>query len=258
MKFTPDPPSKWIEDIKSFLSFGRAIQRVAAVLNLVAFSSLLFWTYQLAQNQPYEIPLWHIALFAFLIVMLGTNAFLFFLFERYGSRWQKMEGPNRHDELTGVLNVVGMQEVLDREMRGAGRYHYPFSICLVDLDKFRAYNEANGHEKGNDLLRNFGNFLRGTVRFTDSVSRIENDEFLILLPHTDLIQTEKFLARIQLLAHERTDITFSAGITSYRTGESPSQLLERAKLAVSQARREGGKRIKCVIGHDDSPVILSF
>lgn len=258
MKFSPDSPSKWIEEVKHVLKLGRLVQRTAAVLNFIALGSLLFWTFGMAQSQPYEIPLWHIALFAFLIVMLGTNAFLFFLLERYGSRQDLLEGGSRYDDLTGALSQSGFQEAIDREIRSAGRYHYPVTLCLIDLDDFRSYNEAFGHEKGNQLLKDFGLFLRGTVRFTDSVSRYEKDEFVVLLPHTDLVHAEKFLSRVQLLGHERIDATFSAGLTSYRAGESPSQFLERSKVALQQAKREGTKKIRCVIGHDDTHVVVSF
>lgn len=258
MKFAPDSPSKWLEEIKHVLKLGRLVQRTASILNLIALGSLLFWTFGMAQSQPYEIPLWHIALFAFLIVMFGTNTFLFFLLERYGSRQELWEGASRYDDLTGALSPSGFQEAIDREIRSAGRYHYPVTLCLIDLDGFRSYNETFGHEKGNQLLKHFGLFLRGTVRFTDSVSRYEKDEFLALLPHTDLVQAEKFLSRLQLLGHERIDISFSAGVTSYRAGESPSQFLERSKIALQQARREGTKKIRCVIGNDDSHVVVSF
>ena len=147
---------------------------------------------------------------------------------------------------------------MDREIRSAGRYHYPVTLCLIDLDDFRSYNETFGHEKGNHLLKTFGLFLRGTVRFSDSVSRYEKDEFLVMLPHTDLVASEKFLQRIQILSHERIDASFSAGVTSYRAGESPSQFLERAKIALSEAKREGSKKIRCIIGNDDTHVVVSF
>lgn len=258
MKFSPDSPSRWLDEIKHVLRLGRMVQRTAAALNFTALGGLLFWTFLMAQNQPYEIPLWHIALFAFLIVMFGTNTFLFFLLERYGSRREMWEGASRYDDLTGALSPAGFQEAMDREIRSAGRYHYPVTLCLIDLDDFRSYNETFGHEKGNHLLKTFGLFLRGTVRFSDSVSRYEKDEFLVMLPHTDLVASEKFLQRIQILSHERVDASFSAGVTSYRAGESPSQFLERSKIALGEAKREGSKKIRCVIGNDDAHIVVSF
>ncbi len=259
MAKTPDRRAADHSPRRAFVQAAAPLQILAGVLNAAALAALLFWTFGIIQSAgARDISLVEICLLAFLMLMLGTSSILFFALGRHGLKFEDLDGELHFDKLTGTLNRAGFEEALTREVRSAGRYHYPLTLCLVEIDHFSSLQQNFGAEKGNELLKNFGVFLRGSIRFTDHAAHISGEEFLVLLPHTDLIQSEKFLARLLMLSEERVDCTFSAGVTAFRAGETEDGFLQRARLALDQAKREGAKRIRCVIGHDDSHVILSF
>lgn len=171
-------------------------------------------------------------------------------------QWLKLEEYSGMDPLTGTLNRVYFERMLDEELRRAGRYHYPMTLCCVDLDDFNSYNDHFGRNSGDKVLAQFAQLLKAATRFADCVSHLQKDEFFILLPHTDIVHAEKFISRILALVAERMDFGFSAGVTSYQTGESKAQLMMRAVQGLAQAKREGKKKIRYIVGN--TPTTVSF
>ncbi len=161
--------------------------------------------------------------------------------------WMGFDRAVNHDLQTGLFNRLHFEKLLETEMRRAGRYHYPATLCLLDLKN-----------RGPETLQRFAGFLRASVRITDLLARREGDEFYILLPHTDLVRSEKFIQRLLAQAQERLDCSFSAGLTAYHAGESREQLIERALAGLAEARRDGRGKIRCVISGQDSHAVLSF
>lgn len=89
------------------------------------------------------------------------------------------------DPLTGLYNRRFLDEVIGQEVAAARRYHRPLALLYVDVDGFRAVNNAYGHQMGDEILRRVAGFLQENVREADYVFRVGGDEFLILLPETD-------------------------------------------------------------------------
>ncbi len=185
-------------------------------------------------------------------LLLGVSALLF------RKRWLELERRLLCDDLTGLMNHAGFEQALENELRRAGRYHFPIALCFLDLDHFTSCNEQFGRARGDEVLRTFSHFLQGHTRSSDILTRVENDTFCIALPHTDLVRSEKLLSRLLIQAEEKMDIGFSAGITSYQTGEERKEFSSRAQAALDQAKRQGKKRICCIAGGQDSPAVLSF
>lgn len=163
-----------------------------------------------------------------------------------------------YDKLTSILDRSSFNEKLNVEIRRAARYHFPLTVCLLDVDDFEELNRKNGKYYGDEILQKFAQISLGHVRSSDLVGRAGRDEFLILLSHTDLNQTEKFLYRLYLQIQERLDLSFSAGITSYRPGESSQEMLRRTEQALERAQQEGQRKTRCLICKDDSRVVMNF
>ncbi|MDA9101337.1 GGDEF domain-containing protein, partial [Omnitrophica bacterium] len=182
-----------------------------------------------------------------------------FVFERILSRrWLQAREKSSMDLLTGGLNRPCFEEIVEEEMRRCNRYHVPLTLCFVDLDDFRSYNESFGRTKGDDLLQKFSDALRGAVRFTDTVARYESDEFCILLPHTDLVRAEKFVIRVLGIIRDQIDCGFCAGLTSFKPGENKTHFIMRARMALQHAKSEGKQRVRCIIGDDNSQTVVHF
>lgn len=93
---------------------------------------------------------------------------------------------SRHDPLTGLLNRRSMQEKIDEEALRVKRTRGSYATIMLDIDKFKRFNDEHGHECGDEALKMVAGAMAGTARATDSVGRWGGEEFLILLPDTDL------------------------------------------------------------------------
>lgn len=234
------------------LSLEGAFQRLAIFLG---FSSFLL-TGALIYSHTKEAGLNLYAKSDLFLVMLGLvtllNVAIFLMMYRYRRIWQKIEREAGVDKVTGVMNRIHFEKLLEEELRRGGRYHYPITLCYVDLDDFKNYNEEFTRERGNHLLKRFAEILRSSVRFADCVARYQNDEFCILLPHTDIVRAEKFMTRLLAYAAERMDFTFSAGVTSYQAGENKAQFVMRAVSSLAQAKREGKRQVRYAVAESSS------
>ncbi|MFA6600626.1 MAG: GGDEF domain-containing protein [Candidatus Omnitrophota bacterium] len=174
-----------------------------------------------------------------LAVLLAANLVILIVMRGIEARIENADT----DPLTQLFNRRAFENILAKELLRAGRYRYPLSLCLIDLDGFRAINEHSGKVRGDQILKSFSSLVTRTIRTTDYAGRYHFDEFCILLPHTDLVQAEKFLARFLAQTEEQIDISFSAGVTSHQAGENKAQFLIRAKSALDRAKQEGQRKI---------------
>ena len=151
------------------------------------------------------------------------------------------------DELTGLYNRRHMNELLQHAVKQTERSGQNFSLCVIDLDHFKHVNDNHGHGAGDEVLRNFARLARQTLRETDALARWGGEEFLMLLPET---RHEQGLIGIQRLRERLVDlvvvnhlpdlrVTFSAGLTEFRNGETIEQAVERADQALYQAKAGG-------------------
>lgn len=257
MKFAKHRLGKLTEEERKLLALENIIQKIASLFPFIALAAIFYLIKSLGAEVN-QLSLAARSAFAVLIGIAAIGCVFAFALWSIHIKWFHIEEMTIADETTGALNRQGFEEVLEEEMRRAGRYHFSLVLCVIDIDAFRSFNENFGRQLGTELLRRFTDFLRSSVRYSDCVGRYENDEFGILLPHTDLIRAVKFLDRIQSLSDDQFDATFCAGLTSYRPGEDKAQFLARSLAALKEAKQEGKRKIRCIVEDDDSKSVLSL
>lgn len=154
-----------------------------------------------------------------------------------------------HDALTGLPNRQLLLERLSLALERARRDNQMLAVIFVDLDRFKGINEALGHEVGDRLLCRTGQRLRDHLRSSDTLSRVGGDEFLILMenlgsPQHCASRTQQLLQKIALpirLSGYELGITASMGMAFFpEDGDSPSELMKRAEMAMYAAKGSGG------------------
>ncbi|WP_254664240.1 sensor domain-containing diguanylate cyclase [Lysinibacillus fusiformis] len=148
------------------------------------------------------------------------------------------------DRLTQIPNRVRLDDVLEKEFEQATGNGTPLSIILLDIDHFKAVNDEFGHQVGDLVLRHAADLLKNHVRVEDIVGRWGGEEFLVICPHTrlmDAVQLSENL-RQQLEQHSFPVVhqkTSSFGVTSFVTGDTIHSLLSRCDKALYQAKEHG-------------------
>ncbi len=154
------------------------------------------------------------------------------------------------DQLTQIANRRGLLQAFEAERARVERGAAGLAVGLLDIDNFKRLNDELGHAAGDEALRSLAAVVSKTLRPTDMVARYGGEEFVVLLPQTPIDEGQQILTRLQrslsggLFMHEDKTIfvTFSAGVTDYRPGETIEAALERADQALYEAKRTGKNR----------------
>lgn len=158
-----------------------------------------------------------------------------------------------HDELTGLTNRSEMQASLIKNMARAERYKEPFSLLLIDLDRFKIINDNYGHSAGDKVLRVFADIAQDIARDSDLLARWGGEEFILLLTNTDAMRATHIAERLRAATEETPitvnaqdiNVTVSIGVASYPDdGKSIEELISRADGALYEAKRNGRNRIE--------------
>jgi two-component system, cell cycle response regulator len=155
------------------------------------------------------------------------------------------------DALTGLLNRYGLQRALQREQSEARRYHRPLSCLLIDLDNFKFINDTYGHGAGDIALQQIGDILSKAVRGSDMVFRYGGEEFLVLLPETNIEGASALAEKIRRAADSQLfgdghifPLTLSAGVAALADQESGHDMIARADMALYHAKAGGRNRVE--------------
>jgi diguanylate cyclase len=157
----------------------------------------------------------------------------------------------RIDQLTGVLNRRGMDDAFNAEI---ARYHRSgelLSVALLDIDNFKSLNDQHGHAVGDSALKHLASVVRRTVRPTDIVTRMGGEEFVVILPNTNLEEAVTTMSRLQraltkeyfLGNNQKLLITFSAGVALFQQEDDVNSILLRADQAMYLAKKSGKNRV---------------
>lgn len=179
-----------------------------------------------------------------LIAMMETLAaqigrFLTILSDR-SKLVDRLERLSLTDELTGLPNRRAWNEGLERELARALRRSEPVCVALLDLDRFKAFNDARGHSAGDKLLREAARIWTGLLRATDLLARYGGEEFALAFPAWPVESALMVVDRLR--AATPGGLTCSVGLVAWRKEESPEQLIDRADAALYEAKRGGRDR----------------
>ena len=164
--------------------------------------------------------------------------------------YQQTKQDSQTDSLTGANTRRVLKERLEAEHHRAVRYKHPFCIAIVDIDRFKEVNDASGHAVGDQVLRELTDILRHEIRKTDTLARYGGDEFIVLMPETDLDIAVNVIERVRKkaesgLATYGQNTTISCGVAGWSRadGESGTEVLRRADTALYKAKRLGRNNV---------------
>ncbi|MCC6346378.1 MAG: sensor domain-containing diguanylate cyclase, partial [Nitrospirales bacterium] len=157
------------------------------------------------------------------------------------------------DPLTELFNRRYMKEMVEKEVHRTGRRGRPLGIIMLDIDHFKRFNDANGHEAGDILLHELGAFLLKQIREEDLACRYGGEEFVIVMPETTLEHARSRAEQlregvkslmIQYLGSVLGPVSLSLGIAGFPVhGSTAEELLRAADAALYQAKAEGRDRV---------------
>lgn len=155
------------------------------------------------------------------------------------------------DSLTNLYNHTMIHHLLDRELAVANRYNNKVSICLIDIDNFKALNDKYGHQAGDKILRELSTFLQRNLRHSDMIGRYGGEEFLIILPNTDgklaleIMENlgKKFGEITHHMDNQSINIYFSGGVADYPHIKNSRNLIKAADDALYLAKEQGRNKI---------------
>jgi diguanylate cyclase (GGDEF)-like protein len=158
------------------------------------------------------------------------------------------------DGLTGLKNHRAFREALDQELERARRYGFPMSLIMIEIDKFKRYNDQYGHLRGDEVLRLVARILeREHRKNVDVVSRYGGDEFMVLLPHTVKTDAAEVAERIRrgieaipfIVEGEVTSVTVSLGVASYpEDGDNGTAIVDSVDRRMYAAKQRGGNSVE--------------
>lgn len=168
------------------------------------------------------------------------------------ARVRQLEALTQTDELTGLLNRRGFDEVLRRNLLSASRYEETGLFAYIDLDSFKAINDNYGHAAGDRVLRAVGSFLSRSIRATDYAARLGGDEFAILFVRADHTRARErareMLRGISKLAitckSKKISVSASLGLASYNGDTCQADLIERADRAMYADKKNGSRAMR--------------
>jgi len=171
------------------------------------------------------------------------------------------------DGLTGLLNRRALDDALEREVARSTRDHTPISLLMIDVDRFKAYNDIYGHPAGDSCLKALAECITASLkRPADVAARYGGEEFVVILPNTDddgayqVAESLRLALKQRQLPHKGSDrqiVTVSVGIASYGAREPrrrPAELLLRADEALYTAKEVGRDRTTGWRPHHPVPV----
>lgn len=162
------------------------------------------------------------------------------------------------DPVTGLLNHRNAYQRLHTELQQHAAQSRPLAVLKLDLDNFKLFNDTYGHSAGDEVLKRVAAVLKRACRDSDVAARYGGDEFLVILPETDLKQAVKCAERIQAALNKERfrcedsatlPIGFSCGVAAY-PGDSQDalELVSIADANLVQSRAEGGSQITSSLG----------
>src|ERR1700757_3466084 len=183
------------------------------------------------------------------VLILNTLADLLATALHNAFHFQKLQQQSITDGLTGIKTRRFVWEALSAEWKRASRSGRPFSVVLIDLDKFKEVNDTFGHMEGDLVLARVGRLLEQKCRQSNVVARYGGDEFVILMPETGIEQAQILSERLRLwiatdpMLNERR-ITGSFGVAAFPLhGSTVEDIIRVSDAGMYVSKHAGGNRV---------------
>lgn len=183
----------------------------------------------------------------------GASCLYTHLIEELKVEVETLKEQAQTDALTGLYNYRFFADALPREMERAQRSLQPMSMIMVDIDHFKKLNDQWGHEVGNQALIHIAKLIFQTIRKLDLACRFGGEEFVVILPNTDLRQSIYVANRIREVIEmtalqvdaQSINITASLGVDEYRANHSDTtdSFVERVDTWLYQAKHSGRNKV---------------
>ena len=157
------------------------------------------------------------------------------------------------DDLTNLGNRAAYEKNLQREVERTKRHDTPLSLIVIDIDNFKSINDKFGHSSGDKALKILADMINHSLRSSDMAFRFGGEEFVLLLPETNIHDAEIVAERVresvsQILSHDGKNsfsFTVSLGVAQLHTNEEGYHLFERADMALYEAKHTGKNVTVC-------------
>ena len=221
------------------ISFVIAGRRAALIANLFLVAALAVQV-DLFPNLPEHLVF---VVTGFLVTMFG-----YVFNSRYNEQRRQMAKLANQDPLTGAGTRRVMREKLLAAVASKRKADAPAVAAVLDLDHFKAVNDTHGHEAGDQVLITMADVIRERLRRDDGFFRLGGEEFVVVLPQTQLSRAGVVFEEIHqrfnaTMSETDTPVTVSIGAAEVRANESWSDWLRRADAALYQAKRGGRNRV---------------
>jgi diguanylate cyclase (GGDEF)-like protein len=152
------------------------------------------------------------------------------------------------DDLSQLFNARHLYDQLNIEIQRSHRYKQPLSICMFDIDNFKSLNDTHGHQIGNMVLESFGKLVKSSIRRTDSGYRYGGEEFIILMPSSNIEDSLIVVDRIRIIiekinfesdSDEPISVTVSGGLATLLPNDDSDSILRRVDKAMYKAKNSG-------------------
>lgn len=170
------------------------------------------------------------------------------------SSYEKTVSRSVTDALTNLYNRHFMDTHLENMVQQSHKHQRPMSLMLIDVDHFKPINDTYGHDAGDEVLRGLSKVIVNSIRTADMAARFGGEEFVVLLPETDMLSgtvvTDRIRKMVEMtpfkVGHEigSLNVTVSIGAAQLRKGETPAQLLKRADEALYKAKNSGRNQVQ--------------
>ena len=154
-----------------------------------------------------------------------------------------------HDKLTGLFNRNRFDEVYEKEIKRAKRYNNDLSLIIFDIDNFKMINDTYGHQTGDEVLKEMARITISNVREQDIIVRWGGEEFLILLPQTNLLGAFTVANKIRtsieanIFTTNSLNITASFGVTQLLENDDESSFIARSDKFLYEAKKTGKNKV---------------
>lgn len=172
---------------------------------------------------------------------------------------ERLKNLSIRDDLTGVYNRRYFFQMLELEFKRAQRFQRSLSLIMLDIDHFKKINDQLGHLKGDQILKTLTHIISSSIREYDLFARFGGEEFVIILPHTNVQGAQTVAEKIHALMRTKVknelieegidldfhgiDFSVSLGLADYPSAAlSPKELIHQADMALYQAKRQGRKQ----------------